>query len=158
MKINNLPHFRDESLKGNRLGSIRTGIATPAFALCRSSSGKSRRSRTRRSWRSRKIPSKSRAPDTSMAINASPAKKPLTARLALPALTGERERNQNHSPLTGGEGARRRRAGEGSLRSPLDFHGALVRISHHVWTMLEGRCPTGCGKTRPSKAVVRNPG
>jgi len=104
---------------------------TPALTVRGSSLGKSRRSRTRRSWRSRKIPSKSRAPDTSMAINASPAKKPLTARLALPALTGERERNQNHSPLTGGEGARRRRAGEGSRSTPLDFDGALDMVSEN---------------------------
>jgi hypothetical protein len=122
MKINNLPHFRDESMKGKKLGAIRAGSTIRAFALCSSSLGKSGRSRTRRSWRSRKVPLKSRAPDTSMAMNASPAKEPLTPRLAVPPLPGEREGNQSPSPLTG-EWAP---AGGGRVRVPFEAHWTLT--------------------------------
>jgi hypothetical protein len=50
----------------------------------------------------------------------------LTPRLAVPPLPrGEGEKSGSH-PSPKGEGARRRRAGEGSLRRPLDFDGGLT--------------------------------
>jgi hypothetical protein len=69
----------------------------------------------------------SRASQTSMAMNASPATKPLTPRLAVPPLPkGEGEKSKSQ-PSPRGEGARRRRAGEGFLSTPLNFDGALIR-------------------------------
>jgi hypothetical protein len=59
-------------------------------------------------------------------MNASPAEKPLTPRLAVPPLPkGEGEKSKSQ-PSPRGEGARRRKAGEGSLSTPLDFDGALL--------------------------------
>jgi hypothetical protein len=53
------------------------------------------------------------------------AKKPLTPRLAVPPLpNGEGEKSKSQ-PSPRGEGARRRRTGEWSLSTLLDFDGAL---------------------------------
>jgi hypothetical protein len=59
-----------------------------------------------------------------MAMNAPPAKKPLTLRLAVPPLPKGEGENSKSQPSPRREGARRRRAGEGSLSTPLDFDGA----------------------------------
>src|ERR1039458_5826926 len=75
-----------------------------------------------------RVPSKSPVSQTSRAMYASPAKRPLTRPDMRDTLSPrERDRYQNNSPLPGGESAQRRRAGEGSFSTPSDFDGALVR-------------------------------
>src|ERR1039458_6196834 len=75
---------------------------------------------------------------------ASPAKRPLTRPDLRDTLsTRERDRYQNNSPLRG-ERARRRRAGEGSFRSPSDFDGTLIATPAPAlteqWPVLYSSC------------------
>jgi hypothetical protein len=118
-----------------------------------------------------RVPSKSQAPDTSIAMNASPAKRPLTPRLAVPPLPKGEGKKSESQPSPRGEGARRRRAGEGSLSTPLDFDGALPRgilgfiISRLLWYYCLGSlfkvvadelgCPSRYNPVAPSAITVK---
>jgi hypothetical protein len=77
-----------------------------------------------RLWVRAEVPSKSRVSDTSRATNASP--RPLTRPdmpgHPLPNGVGRKSKSQSSA---NGESARRRRAGEASFSTPLDFDGAL---------------------------------
>ena len=73
------------------------------------------------------VPSMPRASHTSVAMRASPAKKPLTPRLAGPPLPkGEGEKSKPQ-PSPRSEGTQRWRAGEGAHSTLLDFGGALTQ-------------------------------
>ena len=100
-----------------------------------------------------RVPSKSWASHTAMAMNASPAKKPLTPRLAVPPLPkGEGEKSKSQ-PSPRGEGARRRRAGAGSLSTPLDFDGA--QRGGDSWWRHGGNSKYNCLLTRRNSAHLK---
>jgi hypothetical protein len=115
-------------LRSSSLNTGRTfrGRCPPLLACALAERVKLSRGKARRPARTIGVPSKSRASRTSAVMNVSPAKQPLTPRLAVPPLPKREGEKSKSQPSPRGDGARRRRAGEGSLSTPLHLDGALL--------------------------------